>query len=901
VFKFENVQKFQVYRNLSLVALAIASLTACTKSSNSSARQGIQPQPTVAAAANIQDSMGSAQEASALPANLSSANSGDLDELLIQKSALDKEFLFSGSVIPQTQAATSQGIVGRVVMFRREGTKVYMLEATQGLVVSPTLPSTLILAAFPILSETTSTLVIDFNKGMDQIFTDQGMYASDETGLSFQETQDAEAIRASYLESVQTLGNILEIRQAAQVPEPAPIPSGAPAGTPAGLTFTNYEFRYYLQPYQPNPNFTPIEVKPADFQHVGFFEVNPVIEPITGRSVTRVAMRDLSKPVVYAISANTPPQYHDAVKNGILYWNKVFGREVVQAIDAPTGVTAPDPRYNIIQWVENDDAGFAYADVLTDPRSGEILHSQVYLTSVFGTATLQEMPEVVREYQPTAPSSLFSKGLLASTRVCDRGVDPDAAKELLAVKAQAPLDQAAYSKVVNNYIQFVVTHEVGHTLGLRHNFAGSLASTATPDATDQMFGDYVLKGTIPAQGQLFSSSVMDYNVLSEDVLHTAMFNAQDLVLPYDKLAINWAYANKPIDVTQSLPPFCTDTQQGSIADCLTFDRGAKPIVANQQAINKTLRLLGFSLAETYIAAKAPADPRDAMAINQVPIDPDASVKTLMASLTSQLSWVKSGGNQSIAIMNTFPFLTDFFKTDIIDSTDDSVAGQFAEAGGVNAVLLPFVSDKLNPTTGITASASAELSAYLQRSDVRNGLGANGAAYSLSDADISLIETNGKKFFQEIEDRTFDQSLDALGKATYTNKKLAPDLEKMLGDVAEQILVTKGDQVIAPAQTPPAATAAAAAPTSQQPAYAFTFTEHQRLAASQLLSLSLGGNDNEWEVSEGAKITKELTDYLTSVMGQDPTKVDASTLSQPLQGWFLDQMKVLKSVGDAGNQ
>jgi hypothetical protein len=885
--------------------LALAGFSACSSNHSSSinARQGIDPQPAVSAAMNVTDSLGSAKAAAALPGGLSAGNQ---DQVIIQKTALDKEFLFSGSVIPQTQAATSHGIASRVVMFRRVGAKVFMLEATQGQVVSPALPSTLILASFPILSESSVALVIDFNKGMNQIFTDGDMYASDESGLTYQPTFNAEAISQSYLESVQVVGNILEVRQAAQVPESTPAPDGAPAGTPATMSSNGYEFRYYLEPYHPNPSFTPIEIKPNDFHHVGFFEVNPVVESITGKSITRVAMRDLSKPVVYAVSANTPPELHDAVRDGVLYWNKVFGREVVKVIDAPAGVTAPDPQYNVIQWVENDSAGFAYADVLSDPRSGEILHSQVYLTSVFNTGTLQEMPGVMREYKPAAPKS-FEKGLFASSRVCDRGVDPGAASAMLDVKAQGPVAQGAYNKVVRDYIQFVVTHEVGHTLGLRHNFAGSLASTATPDQTDQMFSDYINKGTVPAKGQIFASSVMDYNVLAEDVLHVAMFNSQNLVLPYDQMAINWAYAAKPIDDSSTtLPPYCSDAEAEKVADCLTFDRGAKPIVANQQSTNKTLRLAGFSLAEMYINAKAPADPRDGLPFMEVPLDPTATVKSLMTNLASQISWLKSEGNLSAAVLNMFPFVNDFYKSDIFSDTDKSVAEQVGEAGGVEKILAPLILDKIDPKADLVAITNSELATYLDRDDVKNGTGANGKPYSLTDSDIALMKYNGQKFFQEVVDLSFDGSLALLAKGVYTNKKLAPEMEATLGNIATLVILDPTKEIVAPAIVPSPTPSASPSPAASgapaqakgpvsRPAYAFKFSLAQREAATQLLNASLGGKNTEWNIETRKKVLAGLLSYITSVVGQDPTKIDATTLSEPMRGWFTDEMNVAEQV------
>jgi hypothetical protein len=419
-----------------------------------------------------------------------------------------------------------------------------------------------------------------------------------------------------------------------------------------------------------------------------------------------------------------------------------------------------------------------------------------------------------------------------------------------------------------------------------------------------MFADYLLKGTMPAPGQIFSSSVMEYSVLSEDVLHVSMFNARNLVLPYDQIAVDWAYAGKPIDTSSKLPPFCTDTQAGSIADCLTFDRGAKPIVANQQAIGKALRLQPYSLVESYIGARAPADPRDEMPFAQVPLDPDAAVKTLVASLSSQVGWLKSSGNQSIAIMNLFPFLTDFYNSDITSAKDASVAEQVEEAGGIQSVLLPLIAGKLDPAQSLAATSVSSLATYLQREDVKNGLGANGQSYSFSDADIALIKSNGRKFFQEVEDRAFDQSIAALSAGTYTNSQLAPEIEKTLGETAEKIITSMTRKIVAPARaatTPPASPSPSASPAPSAPAYVFTFTDTQRLAAEKLLNQSLGGKNTEWSIDARNKIVNELTAYLTSVMGASPSSVDLTALSDPLRGWFMVQKNILSEVEMSSSQ
>jgi len=60
---------------------------------------------------------------------------------------------------------------------------------------------------------------------------------------------------------------------------------------------------------------------------------------------------DNHKPIVFARSAAIPDRYRQAVRDGVLDWNKAFGRPLLQVIDAPDNVTAPSPRYNAIQWL----------------------------------------------------------------------------------------------------------------------------------------------------------------------------------------------------------------------------------------------------------------------------------------------------------------------------------------------------------------------------------------------------------------------------------------------------------------------------------------------------------------------------------------------------------------------
>ena len=79
-------------------------------------------------------------------------------------------------------------------------------------------------------------------------------------------------------------------------------------------------------------------------RYARFFETQPQLELTSGRQSVKMGRFDDAEPIVFHYSANTPDEYEDAVKEGILYWNRAFGKEIVQAEKAEDGVTAPVPK-----------------------------------------------------------------------------------------------------------------------------------------------------------------------------------------------------------------------------------------------------------------------------------------------------------------------------------------------------------------------------------------------------------------------------------------------------------------------------------------------------------------------------------------------------------------------------
>jgi hypothetical protein len=87
---------------------------------------------------------------------------------------------------------------------------------------------------------------------------------------------------------------------------------------------------------------------------------------------------DSHKPIVFALSAAIPDRYRQAVRDGVLYWNKALGRPLLQVIDARDDVMAPSPRYNVIQWLTDGDFA-STPHIQSDPLTGEILHAHLFV------------------------------------------------------------------------------------------------------------------------------------------------------------------------------------------------------------------------------------------------------------------------------------------------------------------------------------------------------------------------------------------------------------------------------------------------------------------------------------------------------------------------------------------
>lgn len=325
------------------------------------------------------------------------------------------------------------------------------------------------------------------------------------------------------------------------------------------------------------------------------------------------------KPIVYWLDRTIPLQYRDAIASGVLEWNKAFERVgFKQAIQVK--VQPDDADWDTldggasIRWLTNASPGFgAIGPSHVDPRTGEILAANIGIESLSSRARRASRAQIL-----TGSSDSFANlmqfggaasGVAFDARVC---LDAEQSADQLGygldvLAARDGLDPSGpqAQQFVLAYLKDVTMHEVGHTLGLRHNFRAS-----------RLYTDKQLSDPAFTRSHALTGSVMEYapiNLASPGAPEVAPF--QTTLGPYDYWAIAYAYEPlKPADEPAALERIAARSNEPAMAfgtdddnflgidpDSLQFDLGSDPAVfaAKRLAIARDL----FKRQETRTLAR----------------------------------------------------------------------------------------------------------------------------------------------------------------------------------------------------------------------------------------------------------------------------------------------------------
>ena len=283
------------------------------------------------------------------------------------------------------------------------------------------------------------------------------------------------------------------------------------------------------------------------------------------------ALSPPKQPIVFWIENTVPLEYRDAIREAILMWNPAFVRlgykDAIVAKQMPDTASwdPADVRYSTVRWFAAVDAAFAVAPRRVDPFTGEILDTDISV----GDGIVRNARRFGEEYlAPVARSSSGSEAARAdgfetvedwnlagarrpafawaqdSRQECSyaQGLCDQAALGLAELSARGELSPELEQRLMHEYVRQVVAHEVGHTLGLRHNFH---ASTLLPTA------ELMDNAKTETLGQC--ASLMDYNPLIVARKGATQGHFVPVTLgPYDFWAIEYAYRQIPGDDSAEL-------------------------------------------------------------------------------------------------------------------------------------------------------------------------------------------------------------------------------------------------------------------------------------------------------------------------------------------------------------
>ncbi|MES2803717.1 MAG: zinc-dependent metalloprotease [Bdellovibrionota bacterium] len=295
-----------------------------------------------------------------------------------------------------------------------------------------------------------------------------------------------------------------------------------------------------------------------------------------------------TKSVKWYVTANVPDDIMRDVQTSVEGWNRYFQKMwgtdgLVFAGKLPAHAKLGDPRYNVIVWDNVQDGDAAYESQAVDPLTGIQSHSNIYIpfswlktaTEYWTDAQFANHEEETAAKIAKQEKWLGSKSFMGSP--LRFGCFRDLSKIVLYGQQKSEEELHILARDV---LKAVIMHEVGHGLGMDHNFKGSL---------------------INENGQ-FTSSIMDYNHYNlEKPIFDNVDSAKGPILEYDRQFLDALYNNGETLKDSPVLPSCNDgdadnTVGGVDPMCSRYDAGTNPyswMLETIQLIEKPTYKLGL--------------------------------------------------------------------------------------------------------------------------------------------------------------------------------------------------------------------------------------------------------------------------------------------------------------------
>ena len=324
-------------------------------------------------------------------------------------------------------------------------------------------------------------------------------------------------------------------------------------------------------------------------------------------------MSDPVQPVTFWIDRNVPLAYRETVRSGVLEWNKAFEkigfRGAIAVQQQPNDATFDtlDFGYASVRWMMNADPSFgAIGPSHVDPRTGEILDADIAFEGMAARSVRGVRAQVLGPSGPKAlaswlqplalpqddtnpdwlPGSRNGRNSHALCMHAAYGVEQlGYAMDVMEARGELDPDSPVAQQFVQDYVKDSIMHEVGHALGLRHNFRASRA-----------YSEAQLSDAEFTRANGTTGSVMEYNAVNlARPGERAGVPFQTTLGPYDYWAIEYAYkpmapgttpANEKIELqriasrsAEPLLAFGTDEDAafGLDPETLQLDLGDDPI------------------------------------------------------------------------------------------------------------------------------------------------------------------------------------------------------------------------------------------------------------------------------------------------------------------------------------